>query len=214
MKASEPEATASIRSSPGGRFTIVNYSLRMLITWAYDIGDDRLYGETKGLDSVRYDVVAKAPPEQKPAIGRFNLMMQSLLADRFKLRVHRETRQLPMYALLVDKDGPRIHPKDLTGPVGQNPFRMPGSGRWTGTKVSTVMLAKVLSNQLGRSVQDRTGLRGYFDFTLNWTPDEDAALGPSIFTAIREQLGLRLEARKGPAEAIMIDHVDLKPAEN
>jgi uncharacterized protein (TIGR03435 family) len=105
---------------------------------------------------------------------------------------------------------------------------MTDRGRLTGSQVSAAMLANVLSNQLGRPVQDETGLKGVFDFKLEWEPDADASsanvdgtsestvarAGPSIFTAIREQLGLRLEPRKGPVEVIVIDHIESTPTEN
>jgi len=102
--------------------------------------------------------------------------------------------------------------------IPQHPFSVPSRGRLTGKTVSTQMLANVLSEQLGRSVHDHTGLHGYFDFTLQWTPDNETAAdgqaGPSIFTAVREQLGLRLESSKGPVEVIVIDHIDRTPAQN
>jgi uncharacterized protein (TIGR03435 family) len=131
-------------SRSGDRLTFSNYSLEMLIQWAYNIRSDRLLGKPKGLDSVRYDIVAAAPGETLVP-GMLNRMMQSLLAERFKLAVHRETRELPYYAMVVDKNGPRVHMEELTGPAGQNPFRMTASGHLTGAKVSANMLAKVLS---------------------------------------------------------------------
>jgi uncharacterized protein (TIGR03435 family) len=110
--------------------------------------------------------------------------------------------------------------------MGQTPFSMPGSGRLIGVQVSAEMLAKVLSDQLSRSVQDQTGLKGVFDFKLEWEPDAsstgpdgvrtppDLGAGSSLFTAIQEQLGLKLEARKGPVEVLVIDHIESAPTEN
>jgi len=110
--------------------------------------------------------------------------------------------------------------------MGQTPFSMPGQGRLIGTQVSAEMLAKVLSDQLSRSVQDQTGLKGVFDFRLEWEPDASSALpddlstpadprtGSSLFTAIQEQLGLKMEARKGPVEVLVIDHIERAPTEN
>jgi len=91
IKPASPDEVMAITQTAGGRFTITNTSLKFLITWAYDVGNDRLFGDTKGLDSLNYDVAAKTPTE-RPAAGETRLMMQSLLADRFNLRVHRETR--------------------------------------------------------------------------------------------------------------------------
>jgi uncharacterized protein (TIGR03435 family) len=225
VRPADPDHSMSISRS-GNRLTFSNYSLEMLILWAWDIRSERLLGKPKGVDSVRYDIVAIAP-EEALLPGRLNLMMQSLLADRFKLVAHRETRDLPYYAMVVDKSGPKVHAEALTGPVGQNPFGMTARGHLTGAKVSADMLAKVLTDKLGRFVEDRTGLEGVFDFTLDWA-DTDSAFdgldgpgssaelrsGASIFTAIREQLGFRLEARKGQVEVVVIDHVENTPSAN
>ena len=203
----------------------------MLITWAYDVHSDRLLGIPKWLDSVRYDIVANAPQESRAVrrepgqVSQLQQMTQALLAERFKLIIHRETKELAMYALVVAKSGPKVHLTEAGEVMGQNPFNMPGRGRLIGTQVSTGMLAKVLSDQLGRSVQDHTGLKGVFDFTLEWEPDMQstsaegmpagpAQTGSSLFTAIQEQLGLKLEPRKGPVEVLVIDHIESTPTEN
>jgi len=190
----------------------------MLITWAYDISIDRLIGPPKWLDDVRYDIHATVParePGEEPGRERLKLMMQSLLAERFKLLFHRETRDMAMYVLTVEKKGPKVRLRDAGSDLGRNTFNMPGSGRLVGTKVTTGMLAKVLAEQLGREVEDRTGLSGIFDFTLEWAPDSDSANvtgRPSIFTAVREQLGLELLAHKGPVEVLVIDQIQRSPA--
>jgi len=216
IKAADPDQAMSITRS-GNRLTFSNYSVEMLILWAYDIRSERLLGAPKGLDSARYDIVAIAAPGA-PVLGRLNLMMQSLLAERFRLVVHKESRELPYYALVVDKNGPKVHVEKPAGPVGQNPFGMTASGHLTGTQVSADMLAKVLTDQMGRFVEDRTGLAGVFDFTLDWVPDTNSQTaldsGPSIFTAVKEQLGLRLDAVKGPVEVVVIDRVETTASEN
>jgi uncharacterized protein (TIGR03435 family) len=220
IKPSEPTSPVGIRRLAGGRFVTSNTSLRLLITWTYDIGDERLAGAPGWLDSVRFDVAAKAPNEN-PTLDELHSMMKSLLADRFKLRVHTETRDLPMYRLDVDKNGPRVRVLDAPLAVNHDPFRMTESGRLTGTSVTTGMLAKVLTNQLGHYVRDSTGFMGAFDFTLEWRPDSassvaspDADTRASIFTAIREQLGFRLTAGRAPVELIAIDHVENHPTDN
>jgi uncharacterized protein (TIGR03435 family) len=212
IKAADPDQAMSITRS-GNRLTFSNYSVEMLILWAYDIRSERLLGKPKGLDSARYDIVAVAPPGA-PVAGRLNLMMQSLLAERFRLVVHRETRELPFYALVVDKNGPKVHVEEAAGPVGQNPFAMTANGHLTGTQVSAAMLAKVLTDQTGRFVEDKTGLAGVFDFTLDWSADAESTLTPSIFTAVKEQLGLRLDAVKGPVEVVSIDRVEVAASDN
>ena len=232
IKPSDPGGTSGIRRS-GYRIAFSNSSLLFLITWAYDIQSDRLYSQPKWLDSVRYDIVGNAPAESlnvRPRLGQigpFQRMMQALLAERFKLAVHRENRELAMYALVVAKGGPKVRLMEPPAAIGQNPFDMPGRGQMVGTQVSADMLARVLSNQLHRSVQDYTALKGVFDFKLEWEPeaaglDEDPtvpgskgrAAGASLFTAIQEQLGLKLEARKGPVEVLVIDHIERAPTEN
>ncbi len=158
--------------------------------------------------------------------------LQALLAERCQLAIHRETKEQPVYALLVGKNGPKIQPVE-TKDGGAQPRMMMGRGMVNGQGVELQMLATVLSNQLGRPVLDRTGLKGHFDIRLEWTPDPGQSItplggapppgvqappppdpnGPSIFTAVQEQLGLRLESQKGPVEMIVIDRVE-KPSEN
>ncbi|MGB9456163.1 MAG: TIGR03435 family protein [Bryobacteraceae bacterium] len=232
IKPSDPAETISIKRS-GYHLATTSTSLEMLITWAYDIQSDRLYEKPKWLDSVRYDVVANAPEEGLSAVRvpgqptRLQQMMQTLLAERFKLVIHRETRELPMYALVVAKNGLKVHLTEASGSMNQNPFSMPGQGRLIGTRVSAAMLAKALSSQLSRSVEDQTGLQGVFDFTLEWEPDTqatdadgvptgaaEARTGASLFTALQDQLGLKLEPRKGQVEVLVIDHMERTPTEN
>jgi uncharacterized protein (TIGR03435 family) len=227
VKRADPDHSMSISRS-GNRITFSNYSLEMLILWAYNIRSDRLLGKPKGLESARYDIVAVAP-EETVAAGQLNRMMQALLGERFRLVIHTETKELPYYEMVVDKNGAKVHVEELLGAVGQNPFRMTASGHLTGTKVSAEMLAKVLSDQIGRFIENGTAVKGFFDFTLDWAPDTNIQFsgpdvgpsssaesrnGPSIFTAIREQLGFRLDARKGPVEIVVIDRVENTPTKN
>jgi uncharacterized protein (TIGR03435 family) len=232
IKPSAPTQTIAFKHS-GYRVATTGTSLEWLITWAYDVYSDHLYGKPQWLDSVRYDIVANGPEESETAvrppgqISPLQQMMQALLAERFKLAVHRETRDLPIYALVVARSGLKVRLTEAPDIMGQNPFSMPGSGRLIGTGVTAEMLAKVLSHQLGRSVQDQTGLQGVFDFKLEWAPDPqtggaggappepvDLRTGSSLFSAIQEQLGLKLEARKGPGEVLVIDHIERTPTEN
>jgi uncharacterized protein (TIGR03435 family) len=189
----------------------------MLILWAFDIREDRLIARSKWLDAVRYDVVVEAPPE--PRRGELQWMTQSLLADRFGLVAHREQRTQSFLALVVDNSGAKL--KISAPPPGpaNNAFGMTQPGHLTGTNVTAAMLANVLSNQTGRSVQDFTGLPGIFDFTLTWAPDgtsqnDSVAALPSLSTALREQLGLKLETRKGPVEVVIVDRIEKAPSPN
>jgi len=220
IKPADPTRPIAIRRS-GNHFNTINTSLEFLITWAYDIHSERLYGKPKWLDLEHWDILANSSKEDWPEQIPLRSMMQALLAERFKLAVHRETRELPMYLLTVAKGGVKVPLREHSGDGPQNPFRMPGVGQLIGTEVTAEMLAKVLANQLGRSVQDGTGLKGVFDFKLEWAPEtvqpmmaESMRSRASLFTAIEEQLGLKLEARKGPVEVVVIDHVENKPTEN
>ena len=231
IKPSDPDTTVGIRRS-GHQIATHGTSLLFLITWAYGIQRDRVYGNPKWLDSVRYDIAANAPddkpfrsprmPGQPTALQQ---MMQQLLADRFKLIIHHDTKERSIYALVVAKGGPKIRLTAAPDAIGQTPFSMPNPGVLIGTQVSTEMLAKTLSDQLGRSVQDRTALAGVFDFTLEWDPDmlstrSDDVPPPnlgarsSLFTALPEQLGLKLEVRKSPVDVIVVDHIERTPTGN
>lgn len=170
---------------------------------------------------------------------QIKLMMQALLADRFGLKFHRETKDQPVYALVVDKGGAKLKEStgsgDLLGnaPPKQEGGRGPGGrqgirisrGQIAGQGMTMASLSSQLSNILGRQVLDKTSLAGSYDITLNWTPEENQGMripgdnresappsasdaGPNIFNAVREQLGLKLEAQRGPVEIFAIDHVE------
>ena len=212
----------SIRPSPGGGLIAGNATLKSLILVAYSILDFQLSGGPAWLDSAGYDIVAKPSADAR---GNVRLRLQALLADRFKLKFHREMKELPVFALIVEKNGLKLQEARRGPKDGDGNFRA-GRGRLTGQMVPISDLAGMLSGLVGRTVQDRTGVKGLFDLKLDWTPDESQstapvgageappdASGPSIFTALQEQLGLKLEASKGPVEIIVIDHAE-KAAEN
>jgi bla regulator protein blaR1 len=197
IKRSGPaSAPISMQRLPGGRFVTSNASLTMLIKWAYQLDEGRLLGATRELDSTRFDVVAKAP-EQDPVPGRMQMMMRALLAERFKLVVHHEARELTAYTLVTDTGGPKVRASSTTEPAGPNPFRMSDSGSLMGTRVTADMLATVLSNQLGRPVQNMTAFTGAFDFVLRWTPD--TATAPTSMTRIARLYSRRFANSSGSA---------------
>lgn len=236
-------------------FTTENIPLKSVITSAYGIHFNQLSGAPPWLDS-RYDIYAKMDPSIADALRKMNrnqvrlarqVMLQRLLAGRFALKIHRETKDVPMYALEIAKNGPRLTPTAFPQsppsgatekPQPKNGLSDPGTLVTPGSLVmngtSMAGLAAQLSGPLGRQVVDKTGLTGQYDLTLQWTPDvstpmpESGAIanpaaataatpppnsGPSIFNALREQLGLKLESIKGPVQIIVIDHVE-KPSEN
>ncbi|MBZ5632249.1 MAG: TIGR03435 family protein [Acidobacteriia bacterium] len=219
-----------IGSMPGGRFAANNASLKMLIQTAYDVRSHQISGGPNWLDSAKYDIDAKpdsaTPIPAGPAGGpQMRLMLQSLLEERFKLKLHRESKEEPVYELMVARGGPKLQKATDSLKQQQRGLRM-GRGQLTGTAAPMSILVTQLSQQLGRSVIDKTGLAGQYDFELKWTPDlgqsqggpADAGPqpdppGPSIFTAIQEQLGLRLESTKGPVDVLVIDYAE-KPTEN
>jgi uncharacterized protein (TIGR03435 family) len=206
---------SSIRPSPG-RVSMENVTLKKLILNAYGIPDDQGYALAgpDWLTTESFDIEATFPADTP--LPQIRQMIQALLAERFKLTLHREKRQLPIYTLVVTKNGPKIHA------VEDGPPRTSGvPGRLDATRITMQKLADLLSRQAGLPVVDSTGLKGVFDFTLTWSPDEAAATptdagaaGPSIFTALQEQLGLKLESGKGPVEILVVDHMEKAPTGN
>lgn len=214
----KPNRSLDTRSSmhlSKGRLSAQNVSLKKVILNAYGIPDDREY-RIEGpawLGTERVDIDATFPGDATPAQVR--QMLETMLTERFRLGLHRETRQLPMYSLVVAKGGPRIHPvEDGQGGTSGR------AGRLEATKITMQKLADLLGRQMGVPVVDSTGLKGVFDFTLEWSPDQapnmaapdnheaGAGAGPSIFTALQEQLGFRLISEKGPIEVLIVDHME------
>jgi uncharacterized protein (TIGR03435 family) len=218
------------------RFIATNVHLKNLIGYsAYGIPLPRILGGPKWLDTDRFDIEAKMETVAANRLkalsrdqrrGEMQAMYQQLLADRFKLAVHWETRDLPVYALVAAKKGPDLQetktsPGDTRTSSGDGNF----SGKGLTLAEFAQALTQELSTELGRVVIDKTGIQGRYDLTLKWTPDTgaDAAsggtdgsapdAGPSIFTAIQEQLGLKLESAKSPVKVLVIDHVEM-PTEN
>jgi len=235
---------------PGGRFTATNVPLRLLIRNAYRLQDFQVIGGPSWLSSDRFDIVAKA--EGDPPQEQVQLMTQALLGERFKLAVHRETRELPIYSLVLaradGRTGPKLKPSSMDcqalfargrgrdapppgpppGPPASGAAMNCGMRMGPGTLLAGGMplsqLASSLSPLVGRVVQDHTGLSGEFDFDLSWTPEQMPQgpppgvnapplppidpNGPSIFTALQEQLGLKLDSTKGSVEVLVIDHVE------
>jgi bla regulator protein BlaR1 len=247
IRPSDPAAGGmDIGIAPGGLFTARNVTLKALIQQAYDVRDFQVSGGPSWLDTQRYDIVAKGngvsvpeddmrkmtDAERQVFEQQFRLKVQALLTDRFQLKVHRVTREIPIYALSVARNGPKIQAvadSDITRSGLSMRRGDTGQSEITGTRVPLASLVKALSNQVGRTVLDQTGLKGNYDFKLVFAPDlgqqagpgvgavdRPSAVdreGPSIFTALQEQLGLRLDAQKGLVEAMVIDSAE-KASEN
>lgn len=231
IKPGDPSSHAvRIQIAPGGRFVCENVNVRFLIEQALGVRQFQISGGPSWMGTERFDVNAKA--DGTGQIGRDELkpMILSLLEDRFKMKFHRETKEFPIYALVSGKGGAKMKVAETQGQESRGMIRM-GRGQVNGTQMDMAMLANNLSNQLGRQVIDKTGLTEKYDFELNWTPDESQAgfgpfggppapppppsdtPGPSIFTALQEQLGLKLESQKGPVPMIVVDSIE-KPTEN
>jgi uncharacterized protein (TIGR03435 family) len=202
-----------------GRFKAINATVSFLIQYAYGIKDFQLNGGPGWMGSDTFDIDATS--EAKADDRQFPQMMRALLADRFQLKSHQETRTLPVFDLVIAKDGPKFN----HAPETANSGARRGAGQINISKGTVANLASLLSNILGRKVIDKTGLTGDYDMALRWTPDEyerpplkpngppPDPNNPSIFTALQEQLGLRLESSRGPVEVIVVDSVQ-KPSEN
>ena len=222
----ETDGHHHIISDPSeSHFRTVNLAFRDLIQFAYGVPDSQILGGPAWLDSVMFDIDAKSDPAvdaelhtlpTEEARHQKQLMVQALLADRFKLKVHQETRQLPVYALIVVKDGPKFKPSKIDGTtIDTSRTRL----HIAGSDDTISIFARELAQILGRVVVNQTGLSGRYDLSLRWTPDDAASapssadVPPDIFTAIQEQLGLKLESTKGPVHMLVIDSVE-KPSAN
>ena len=205
---STPGPFRSSSSIEAGGINFTNVNLKGCIRSAYGVQPNRISGGPEWIASERYDIVAKAATAVPKA--RLMLMLQTLLEDRFQLRLHRETKELPIYALVAGKNGPKIHPGKEDGET-----EIGGAAHLIDSRGMTMQaLAGVLSrltDEVDRPVFDMTGLTGVFDVTLDVESEDksaaDADSGQSIITALQEQLGLKLEPRRGPVETLVIDQV-------
>ena len=205
------EDREEVRSSPVG-LTMRHASLASCIKWAYRLHDSQISGPA-WLSSAKFDILAKAATPTSE--DQLRLMFQALLAERFGLVFHRDKKEAETYVLLLAKGGPKFHESKNEGVSTMTP----GHFGFTAQRTSTSQLAEYLAIPLRRPVFDLTGLNGRYDFTLDLTVfagrdgqvDDTASL---VLSAVQEQLGLKLEARKGPVEIFRIDHIESKPTGN
>lgn len=227
------ESRMHIEVQPGGRFNAINMTLWQILAVAYPVDgrfrdEIQLTGGPGWTKSARFDIVAKAEGSprldtnkpgatatdgDKDAVEKIRLMLRALLAERFKVQMHHEMQQLPIYDLVAVKSGgafgPALHKAADDCGLACGSIRMTAPGNVTATAVSMGSLAHTMSGWVQRTVVDKTGIQGQMDFTLNWTPEEAPDSGaPSIFTAVQEQLGLRLEPTRGPVDVLVIDSAE------
>lgn len=222
--------------APKGRYLILQgtnrfvgkyYTLKLLIAAAYNLSPKVISGGPSWIDSDHYDILALTPGETKPSRDEQMAMLRTLLADRFALSFHRESKEFSIYALEVPKGGPKYGSEDAPGlkqstaAPGESPALIstvyPDHIKLPARNATMAEFVELLQRAvLDRPVVDRTGLTGKFDFDLEWAPDETqfggevpvaptGASAPPFFTAIQQQLGLRLEATRGPVEALVVD---------
>jgi uncharacterized protein (TIGR03435 family) len=193
-------------------------SVKQLLESAYKVKGYLISGIPNSIDSARFDINAKILETDPALLAQLDkqrgAMIQALLADRFKLTAHRETKTLPVYELVVAKGGIKFQP---SGPDVRPGTHMQGTGR-TGFEATGLFmdgLANYLEDRVERNILDKTGLPGRYDLSLNWADDANpqADSAPSIFTALPEQLGLKLQPAKGPVETLVVDHVEM-PTDN
>ena len=205
-----------LQTLPDGGLRMGGVTAKQLIAMAYGVREEHIGGGPKWIDSEAYNLLAKNAEGTRESATiapgdagwkRLELRLQSLLADRFSLAIHTVEKSASGYALLVAKGGSKISPVNEQTPPGT----MRSPGRIDGRNGSMQMLAEVLSGLLARPVENRTGLSGGFTYKLEYAVADDS--GPSVFTALQEQLGLKLESTKVIARSIVIDRI-LRPTEN
>ncbi|MGD0628281.1 MAG: TIGR03435 family protein [Terracidiphilus sp.] len=230
---SDHTARSHIYSSPNdGEFRAINVPMNMLLQFAFGLPETRILGGPGWLNSIKFDVEAKADSAANDRMRALSSsegkvikqkMVRALLAERFKLISHVETRELPVYALVVAKGGPKLQDSKsngLTIDSWNSKIELRGGNN------TIDLLAEELAKKVGRVVVDKTGIQGRYDITLTWSPDDGvnsgfggtagsapaANAGSSIFTALQEQLGLKLESQKGPVQVLVIDSIDMPSA--
>jgi uncharacterized protein (TIGR03435 family) len=217
----EPPENRGIYPLPGGQTYVANgASLLLMIMTSYGIRENQIVGGADWVKTAPWDVRAKA--EHPAGLDDLHEMFQTLLVDRFKLQFHRETKMETGLALMVDKPG-KLKVNESPETLGASPFAGGRRFQLVGTRVSMPYLCRYFATRMQLPVFDKTGLPGFYDFTLEYLPEFSPGYVPppgveipdlpNLYQALKDQLGLKLESQKGPVEMFVIDHVE-KPAEN
>jgi uncharacterized protein (TIGR03435 family) len=219
VKPGDPNNKNGVMTTRGRHMVIQNQTPEAMLRLAYGVQRSQIVGAPEWIKTERFDVDGVPDVDGQPNMKQFQVLVQKVLAERFGLKSHHEQREMPVFALAVAKDGPKMDlskgdPNGLPDNEG-----MGGNGRQIRkfTNVSMSDLALMLQPHVDRPVVDQTGLKGRYDFKLQWTVDEaqatDADAPPGLFTAIQEQIGLKLDPAKAPVDVLVIDHVE-KPSPN
>ncbi len=214
IKPSDPDARNGVMTTRGRHIVIQNQTLEAMLRLAYGVQRSQIVGAPEWTRTERFDIDGVLDADGQPNMKQFQVLVQKVLAERFGLKSHHEQREMPVFALAVSKDGPKMDssngdPNGLPDNEG-----MGGNGRQIRkfTNVSMSDLALMLQPHVDRPVVDQTALKGRYDFKLQWTVDEaqatDADAPPGLFTAIQEQIGLKLEPTKAPVDVLVVDHVE------
>lgn len=207
IRAVEPGAMARFPEFPSSQFVAENLSAKIYIAVAYGMSDDRILGAPAWVDEAEYTVRAKPEGDKPLTEEQYQPLLKKLLAERFHLSAHFETREVSGYELVVDKSGPKMQkaePADAMAYILSNGLES--------TSITTETIASLLGRPLGKPVVDSTGLKGSFKLSLHFAPQSGATSDlPDIFTAVQEQLGLKLIPKKVPTKFLVIDHIE-KPA--
>jgi uncharacterized protein (TIGR03435 family) len=221
------EARMAVDFQPGGKLSMRNVPMKVMIVMAYHIRPDALTGGPGWLESDRFDVVAKALQTTSP--DELRIMLRTLLAERFKLAIHTGRKIMPAYALVLGKTGPKLEPSAAALLTDQRCGSGEGAAgqkhvvcRHITMAVLADTLQEIAPRDIGLPVVDQTGLAGAYNFKLDWTPAARAGAetstaepaGPTMFDAVETQLGLKLESKKLPLPVIFVDHVERVPSEN
>lgn len=228
IKPSKPDEKGNAILVRGGRFSTINTTLLSLVEFAYEVQAHQVVGGPDWMASDKFDIAAKPDAPGAPSDKQWKSMLQKLLADRFQLKFHRENKEMSAYVLAVAKNGPKLT-KSPGDPNGLPGLFFHALGQLYVQNATMKDFTHLMQSAvLDRPVVDQTGIRGRWNFVLKWTPDESqfGGLGmkvpapsnaadapPPLFTAIQEEIGLKLEARKAPVEVMLLDHVE-KPSAN
>ena len=228
IKPSKPDSPGPGFGMQGRRFSTRGTTVDDLVSFAYGVHAKQLVGGPDWLSTQRFDISAQPDAEGQPNLNQWKAMIKKLLADRFQLKTHEEKRELPVYVLTVAKTGPKLTPgegdADTIGGVGFS-----GLGKFRASNATMFDVCEAFQAvAMDRPVIDRTELKGRWTFALNWTPDDSQFRGlgirmpppaegveapPPLFTAVQDQLGLKLEATKAQVDVMVVDKAD-KPSEN